>query len=99
MKITSNGTWQFPETIELADIHRYTETFSALQQAGDIHFDLNGTRSIHAAFVGFLIQVKSESEKNGAQFRVELSDELRRLFALLNVLRFFSDITSEELTA
>jgi anti-anti-sigma regulatory factor len=99
MKITTNGTWQFPENIELADIHRYTETFSSLQHTGEVIFDLNGTRSIHAAFVGFLIQVKSESEKNGARLRVELSVELRRLFTLLNILRFFSDPASEELTA
>ena len=83
-----NGT---AEKIEINDIHHYSEQLSRVRFDNNIFFDLSNTHTIHSSFVGFLIIAKNEAERKGGELKLELSDEMNKLFSLLNIGDYFKD--------
>ena len=91
MTLSQNGSWIFPEKIEINDIHHYSEQLSRVRFDNDIFFDLSNTHTIHSSFVGFLIIAKKEAERKGGELKLELSNEMNKLFSLLNIGDYFKD--------
>ncbi|MBP7901352.1 MAG: STAS domain-containing protein [Spirochaetes bacterium] len=91
MTLNQNGSWIFPEKIEINDIHHYSEQLSRIRFEDDIYFDLSNTHTIHSSFVGFLIIAKKEAKRKGGELKLSLSDEMDRLFSLLNIGDYFTD--------
>jgi hypothetical protein len=89
MTLKANGSWQFPERIELCEVPFYSEKLKEYPFNSNLYFDLKNTYSIHASFIGFLINAKSKAEKQGCDLVLDLSEEVHRLFKLLKVHDYF----------
>lgn len=99
MTLKTNGSWQFPERIELCEVPFYSEKLKDYPVNANLHFDLKNTHSIHASFIGFLINAKNKAEKHGCELVLELSEDVQRLFKLLKVHDYFAVKTNNKKTA
>ena len=86
-----NGSWVFPEKIEINDIHLYAEQLSRVDFGNNLNFDLSNTMEVHSSFVGFLILAKKEAERKGSSLKIDLSADMSKLFSLLRIKDYFSD--------
>lgn len=98
MKNTENQTekfcgtflYTFPEVISFESASGYLNRLNNIDFSADLFFDLSHTREIHSSFVGFLLDLKHNTETGGGSFRLKLSPALDHLFFQLDLHEHFT---------
>ena len=86
----NNNIWSFPTHIAFETVHSYVKKFEEDSYNKNIVFDLSSTKDLHSSFIGFLIDVKQKTEKEGGTLEIYISPELEKIFIDKNLLQFLS---------
>lgn len=89
--------WVFPASIDFEKTALYTKKYRDQKDNEIYFFDLSGTRSLHTAFLGFLITVKQDLEKKGGRLILTTSREIEDLFRKMKITDFFTSSKNVEM--
>lgn len=89
--------WVFPASIDFEKTAIYTKRYREIQNHEILYFDLSGTTSIHTAFIGLLISIKHDLEKNGGKLVLSASVEIERMFARMKIADYLFSTSSVKL--
>lgn len=89
--------WVFPASIDFEKTALYTKKYRDQKDNEIYFFDLSGTRSLHTAFLGFLITVKQDLEKKGGRLILTTSREIEDLFKKMKITDFFTSSKNVEM--
>ncbi len=88
--------WKFPRDISFESVPGYLNSFVPKSEYGKVVFDMKETETFHASFVGFLLHVKSVSERNGTAFDVLFSERAARTIRMMGLFSHFCISRSDE---
>jgi anti-anti-sigma regulatory factor len=86
----------FPEIIDFSHISYLSDMMNKLTKVNSIVFDLSKTKSANAAFVGFMICLKNEKEKDNGTILLRVSPKMQNI---LNTLQLGGYFESEKISA
>lgn len=89
--------WVFPKEINFIETAGYAKKYRGLVNRNLFFFDLTQTTTMHTSFLGFLITVKHDLDKNGGRLILNTSNEISNLFAKMKITDFFTDSKSVEI--
>jgi anti-anti-sigma regulatory factor len=89
--------WVFPASIDFEKTAIYTKRYRESKKQEILYFDLSGTTSIHTAFIGLLISIKHDLEKNGGRLILSASVEIERLFVKMKIADYLFSSSSVKL--
>jgi hypothetical protein len=86
--IKNKNTWSFPMYIAFEMVPIYVKNFEEASCNRRIIFDLSGTKELHSSFIGFLINAKQRTEKEGGSLQLYISPELEKIFAKKDLIKY-----------
>ncbi len=86
-----HNTLYFPEKVNFHHISYLYNILATMMEYDEIVFDLSETRETHAAFVGFLIYLKTEKEKYNGTISLKLSHKIEQILDSLQLCDFFHE--------
>ncbi|MBN2403666.1 MAG: STAS domain-containing protein [Spirochaetes bacterium] len=86
--IKNKNTWSFPINIAFEMVPLYVKSFEETSCNRTITFDLSRTKYLHSSFIGFLIDAKQKTEKEGGSLELCISPELEKIFIDKNIIQF-----------
>jgi len=89
--------WVFPSNVDFEMTARYTKRYREQNNKSFYFFDLSETISLHSSFVGFLISIKHDLEKNGGRLILNTSREIDELLSKMKIIEYFSSSKSVKL--
>ncbi|MFW5807815.1 MAG: hypothetical protein ACOCWH_02035 [Spirochaetota bacterium] len=89
MVTSANNTYQLPDRISFGHIAQLYDSFHSMMQHDPVVFDLTRTKEVHAAFVGFLIYLKTEKEKRNGSVRLIISPTVEQILNTLQLDDYF----------
>jgi hypothetical protein len=89
--------WVFPPNVNFEMTAGYTKRYRDQGNKSIYFFDLTETISLHSSFVGFLISIKHDLEKNGGRLILNTSHEIDELFSRMKIIEYFSSSKSVKL--
>ncbi|HOO72461.1 MAG TPA: hypothetical protein PK926_11935 [Spirochaetota bacterium] len=81
--------WTFPENIKFEEVSDYLDRFKHIDASQKIIFDLTDTINIHSSFIGFMINAKHLTVRNGGSLTLRLSFTVERILTMLNIIDYF----------
>lgn len=81
----------FPRVIDFTVAAMYIEAISRDLTAGDLIVDLESTEVINSSFIGLLIHLKDQLERNGGRLIVKMSPSITKTLRRLNLFDYFAD--------
>ena len=66
----------------------YVKNFEEASCNRSIIFDLSRTKNLHSSFIGFLINAKQRTEKEGGRLQLYISPELEKIFAKKDLINY-----------
>jgi anti-anti-sigma regulatory factor len=97
MTHTEDDIWVFPQSIDFEKTALYTKKYRDQKNRSIYFFDLSDTMSLHTSFIGFLITVKDDLEKNGGRLIINTSREIEEIFSRMKITDFFMSSKSVEM--
>jgi hypothetical protein len=82
--------WSFPENIKFEEVADYLDRFKHVDHRAKIVFDLQKTVNIHSSFIGFMINAKQLTVRNGGTLTLVLSYTTERILTMLNIIEYFT---------
>ncbi|HEY1405955.1 MAG TPA: hypothetical protein VF857_05040 [Spirochaetota bacterium] len=89
--------WIFPVSIDFEKTALYTKKYRDQKNNSIYFFDLSETKSLHTAFLGFLITVKQDLEQKGGRLILNTSREIEELFKKMKITDFFTSSKNVEI--
>jgi anti-anti-sigma regulatory factor len=89
--------WVFPASVDFEKTAIYTKRYRETKERDILYFDLSGTTSIHTAFIGLLISIKHDLEKNGGKLILSASIEIEKMFAKMKISDYLFSTSSVKL--
>ena len=86
----NKNIWSFPAHIAFETVPAYVKRFEEATCNRNMVFDLSGTKDLHSSFIGFLIDAKQKTEKEGGNLEIHISPELEKIFLDKNLIQFLS---------
>jgi anti-anti-sigma regulatory factor len=86
--------FKFPEHIDFETASNYFGRMVRFNYDERIVFDLSQTREVHSSFIGFLIDMKRRTEKEGGDFVLRLSPSMESFFSQTNLINHFNSCSS-----
>ncbi len=81
----------FPRVINFTIAATYIEAISRDLTAGDLIVDLESTEVINSSFIGLLIHIKDQLERNGCRLIVKMSPSIAETLRRLNLFDYFAE--------
>lgn len=92
----NTGHWNFPDTIEFEMAPRLARSMQEFDKSDVVIFDLSNTTTFHASFIGLLIHMKNTFENQGRKLLLRTSPDVDRVFGMLHLHGFFSNVSTEK---
>jgi anti-anti-sigma regulatory factor len=86
--------WVFPASVDFEKTALYTKKYREMTSHEVLFFDLSDTIAIHTSFVGLLISIKHDLEKNGGKLVLTISDEIEKIFEMMKISDYLSSTDS-----
>jgi anti-anti-sigma regulatory factor len=86
--------WVFPASVDFEKTALYTKKYREMTNHDVLFFDLSDTVAIHTSFVGLLISIKHDLEKNGGKLVLTISGEIEKLFEMMKISEYLASTDS-----
>jgi anti-anti-sigma regulatory factor len=86
--------WVFPASVDFEKTAIYTKKYREMNCREVLFFDLSNTIAIHTSFVGLLISIKHDLEKNGGKLFLTISGEIEKIFEMMKISDYLASTDS-----